>query len=340
MLLTSSLEKKKIKRGKKMYAIEGKKILITGGAGFIGSYIADALVQNKAEKVIILDNFVRGREENLEWAKKNGNVQVVHGDIRDAALVNDLVKDCDYVFHEAAIRIIQCMKEPRDAHEVMVDGTYNVFEACVKNNVKKLIFASSASVYGNPEKIPMVEDHPLNNDTLYGAGKIYAEELAKALRKMYGLNYIGLRYFNVYGPRMDVYGVYTEVLIKWLEKIEKGESPILHGDGMQMYDFVYGEDVARANIIALQCDKNEGVYNVGTGVGTPLKEVLVILLKLKESLLQPTYAAPKDALPVTKRVASIEKAQRELGFVAETSIKEGLKRLITWKEKIEERVPR
>jgi len=313
--------------------IKGKKILVTGGAGFIGSHIIDALLKEEAEKIIVLDNFCRGRTENLESAKKSGKVEIINGDIRDFNLVNELCKDTDYVFHEAAIRITQCAKEPRLSHEVMADGTYNVFEACVKNNVKKLIFASSASVYGDPSYLPMDEKHPFNNKTSYGVGKIYSENLAKSFRDMFGLNYIGFRYFNVYGPRMDIFGVYTEVMIKWLDRIDEGKPPILHGDGKQSMDFVYVEDVVKANILALKSDINEGVYNVGTGTETDLNSLCQTMLNLTNPKLKPEYKIPEKLVIVSRRRAATENAKKDLGFEAKIKLDEGIKKLIEWRKK-------
>jgi UDP-glucose 4-epimerase len=312
--------------------IKNKKILVTGGAGFIGSQIVDSLLKEGAEQIVVLDNFCRGRMENLESARKCGKVEILNGDIRKFKLVNELCKDVDYVFHEAAIRITQCAKEPRLSHEVMIDGTYNVFEACVKNNVKKLIFASSASVYGDPSYSPMDEKHPFNNKTSYGVGKIYAENLAKSFRDMFGLNYVGLRYFNVYGPRMDILGAYTEVMIKWLDRIDEGKPPIIYGNGKQSMDFVFAEDVVRANMLALKSNVNEGVYNVGTGIETDLNSLCNSMLKITGSKLKPEYKTHEKSLIVSKRQAATENAEKELRFKAETKLEEGIKKLIEWRK--------
>ncbi len=311
------------------------KIVVTGGAGLIGSWVVDYLLSDKdlkVKEIVVLDNFFRGTRANLREVLKNKKVKVVKGDIRDISLVNKVIKNADFVIHEAAIRITQCAENPRECNEVLVDGTFNILEACVKQKVKKLIFNSSASVYGDPSYLPMDEDHPYNNLTAYGAGKIANEHMAKAFRKMYGLNYMCLRPFNVYGPRMDIYGAYTEVLIRWLDRIDEGLPPVIHGDGKQSMDFVYVEDVAKATMLALKSKINEGVYNVGTGKETDLRTLLNLLLKVNKSKLKPIFEKQRTATHVSRRRADIKKAKKDLGFVAKTSVKEGLKKLIEWKK--------
>ena len=283
--------------------IKGSNIVITGGGGFIGSNTVDQLVQEKPARIIILDNFTRGVKLNLENAVKSKIARIVEGDIRDQKLVDKVLKKADYVFHMAAIRITRCAEEPRLCQEVLVDGSFNVLESCVKNKIKKIIFSSSASVYGDPSYLPMDENHPFNNTSAYGAAKIATEEMLKAFRKMYSLNYVILRYFNVYGPRMDIFGVYTEVLINWLDKIDKGESPVVHGDGKQALDFVFVEDVARANLLALKSSVNEGVYNVGTGKLTSLTELVDLLVELASSKAKPIYKTDVKRPYVQKRSA-------------------------------------
>ncbi len=307
-----------------------KRVLITGGAGNIGSHIVDYLIKDGYRDIIVVDDFSRGRRENLRNAEKSGFFQIVEGDIRDYSFIESQIAGASYVFHEASTRITQCIQNPRVGHEVIVNGSYNVFEACAKNNVEKLVFASSASVYGEPSYLPMDEKHPFNNKTLYGVGKIFSEELAKSFRDMFGLNYIGLRYFNVYGPKMDVHGVYTEVMIKWLDKISKGIPPIIHGDGKQSMDFVYVGDVARANILAMKSEANEGIYNVGTGVETNLNDLCSMILSHAKSNLKPEYIVPKNFPIVSRRQACISKAERELGFKAEVSLEDGLEKLFEW----------
>lgn len=313
------------------------KFVVTGGAGLIGSWVVDFILKEYGDKVgqiVVLDNFTRGTKANLASALKSKKVKVVEGDIRDSRTVNKLIRGADFVIHEAAIRITQCAENPRLCNEVLVDGTFNVFEACVKNKVKKLVFNSSASVYGDPSYLPMDEDHPYNNLTAYGAAKIANEYMARAFRKMYGLNYVSLRPFNVYGPRMDVYGVYTEVMIRWLEKIQTNQSPVIHGDGKQSMDFIYVEDVARATICALKSSVNEGVFNVGTGIETNLNELLKILLKLTNPALKPKYEPQRVATHVSRRQADIKKAKKYLGFKAQTNLNEGLKQLIDWRNQL------
>lgn len=312
--------------------IKGSTIAVIGGASMIGSHIVDRLLKKDPKKIIILDNFIQGTGNNLENALKNKIVKLVRGDVRDRKLVNDLLKGVDGVFHLAAIRITRCVEDPRLCHEVLVDGTFNVLESCVKNKVKKIIFSSSASVYGDPSYLPMDEKHPFNNTTNYGAAKIAGEEMIKSFGAMYGLPYIIFRYFNVYGPRMDIHGVYTEVLIKWLEKIDKSEAPVIHGDGRQALDFVFNDDVAEVNIRALESKLEKGVFNVGTGKSTSLKELLGILLELTGSKLKPIYLKNVKRPYVQKREADIKHTKEVLGFVAKTDLPNGLKRLIEWRK--------
>jgi nucleoside-diphosphate-sugar epimerase len=250
------------------------RVLVTGGAGAIGSNVTDELVLAGADEIVVLDNFVRGRRENLAWAEANGPVTVVDGDIRDRALVRELMQDVDVAFHLAAIRITQCAEEPRLALEVLVDATYNVFEAAVEAQVRKVVASSSASVYGLAEQFPTTErQHPYANDTIYGAAKAFNEGLLRSFHAMYGLDYVALRYFNVYGPRMDVHGLYTEVLVRWMERISAGEPPLILGDGRQTMDFVYMEDIARANLVAADADVTDAVFNVASGTETSLLEL-------------------------------------------------------------------
>src|SRR4051812_38095851 len=266
--------------GRSKNVIEGERILITGGAGTIGSNIADQLVEKGAGEVVVLDNFVRGRRDNLAWAEANGNVTVVEGDICDRELVRSLTEGIDVVFHQAALRITQCAEEPRLAVDVLVNGTYNVLEAAVEAKVRKLVAASSASLYGLAERFPTAEDHhPYANDTLYGAAKAFNEGLLRSFHAMYGLDYVMLRYFNVYGPRMDIHGLYTEVLIRWMERIEAGQPPLIFGDGSQTMDFVYTADIARANLLAAEADVTDRVFNIACGVETSLAELAETLMR-------------------------------------------------------------
>jgi UDP-glucose 4-epimerase len=312
-------------------AAHGERVLITGGAGTIGSHIADLVVREGAREVVVLDDFVRGRRENLAWATANGNVEIVEGDIRDAALVRDLMRGIDLVFHQAAIRITQCAEEPRLALEVLVDGTFNVVEAAAQEGVRKLVAASSASIYGLAEEFPTNESHhPYANDTLYGAAKVFNEGLLRSFHAMTGLDYVALRYFNAYGPRMDIHGLYTEVLVRWMERIEAGEPPIVLGDGLQTMDFVYVGDIARANVLAAASDVTDEVFNVASGVETSLLELAQALLQVMDSDLTVVHGPPRAVNGVTRRLADTAAAHKHLGFEAQVGLLEGLTRLVNW----------
>jgi UDP-glucose 4-epimerase len=311
--------------------LEGARVLITGGAGLIGSHIADLLVQEKVAEVVVLDNFVRGARRNLSWAIAHGPVRIVEGDIRDRALVARAMRGVDLVFHQAAIRITQCAEDPRLALEVLAEGTFNLLEAAVEHGVQKVVAASSASIYGMADEFPTTEwAHPYNNRTLYGAGKLFNEGLLRAFNDMYGLNYVGLRYFNVYGPRMDTHGAYTEVLIRWMERIARGESPLILGDGEQTMDFVFVEDIARANILAMKADISDQVFNIGSGVETSLNELARALLAAMESDLTPQHGPARKVNPVPRRVAETSRAARLLGFRAQIPLQAGLRRTVAW----------
>jgi UDP-glucose 4-epimerase len=311
--------------------MRGERVLITGGAGTIGSHIADLVVAQEPREVVILDDFVRGRRENLAWALANGDVEIVEGDIRDAALVREITRGIDVVFHQAAIRITQCAEEPRLALEVLVDGTYNVVEAAAQEGVRKLVAASSASIYGLAEEFPTKENHhPYANDTLYGAAKVFNEGLLRSFKAMSDLDYVALRYFNAYGPRMDVHGLYTEVLVRWMERIEAGEAPIVLGDGLQTMDFVYVGDIARANVLAANSELTDEVFNVASGVETSLLELAQALLQVMDSDLSVVHGPPRAVNGVTRRLAETNTARQRLDFEAEVGLLEGLTRLVTW----------
>jgi UDP-glucose 4-epimerase len=314
--------------------IAGSRILVTGGAGFVGSVIVDQLLQAGAAEVRALDNFIRGSRSNLEDAVEQGRVTVIEGDIRDVATVDRATAGVDYVFHQAALRITRCAEAPREAVEVLIDGTLNVLEAAVRHDVKKVVAASSASVYGSSSYLPMDENHPFNNRTLYGAGKIANEQMLRAFYEMYGLSYVAFRYFNVYGPRMDLEGVYTEVLIRWLDAIGGGQPPLIFGDGSQTMDFVYVGDVARANLVALESEVSDAVFNVGTGIQTSLRELCDLVLRLTGSSLKPEYREARKHANVQTRCAGIAEAERRLGFRAGVSLAEGLQELINWRAKV------
>jgi UDP-glucose 4-epimerase len=314
-----------------MNRFEGSRVLITGGAGLVGSHIADLLVREGNPEIIILDNFVRGRMENLSWAMANGRVRVVEGDIRDTSLLHQVMRGTDVVFHQAAIRITQCAEEPRLALEVLANGTFNVLEAAIAAKVRKVVAASSASVYGLAEEFPTTErQHPYNNRTMYGAAKTFNEGLLRSFNEMYGLDYVGLRYFNVYGPRMDIHGVYTEVLIRWMERIAVGKPPLILGDGTQTMDFVYIEDIARANMLAAKSAVSDEVFNVASGVETSLNELADGLLKVMGSNLRPEYGPARKVNAVPRRLAETTNALQKIGFEAEVSLEDGLRRLVAW----------
>jgi UDP-glucose 4-epimerase len=312
-----------------------QRILVTGGAGLIGSHIVDRLMQERhalgCEEIIVLDNFTRGDPDNLSAARSHGSVTLIDADVRDAQRVTEVMHGVDLVFHQAAIRITQCAAEPRLALEVLATGTFNVLEAAVQAGVKKVIAASSASVYGLAEAFPTDEQHhPYNNRTLYGAAKTFNEGLLRSFHDMYGLNYVALRYFNVYGPRMDIYGAYTEVLIRWMERIAAGQPPLIFGDGSQIMDFVYVEEVARANILAAKASVTDAVFNVASGVETSLNELAQTLISIMGSTLQPAYGPERKINPVPRRLAEVSKARQLLGFESQVSLTEGLRRLVSW----------
>jgi UDP-glucose 4-epimerase len=312
-------------------SVRGSRVLVTGGAGAIGSHVCDLLVEAGAGEILVLDNFVRGRRDNLAWAEANGPVHVIDGDICDRALVDELTEGIDLVFHQAAIRITQCAEEPRLAKEVMIDGTYNVLESAVRHEVRKVIAASSASVYGLATAFPTNEDHhPYANDTLYGAGKVFNEGLLRSFHAMYGLDYVALRYFNVYGPRMDIHGVYTEVLVRWMERIAAGTPPLILGDGSQTMDFVYIPDVARSNLLAAESDVTDAVYNVARGEETSLLQLADMLLAVMGSDLDVEFGPERAVNKVPRRLADTTAARRDLGFAAETDIEAGLRGLVEW----------
>jgi len=315
-----------------MNSFEGTVALVTGGAGFVGSTIVDQLLAAGTAEVRVLDNFVRGTWANLTSSLNQPGVYVIEGDIRDAGLVDRVTDGVDYVFHQAALRITRCAEAPREAVEVLIDGSLNVLEAATKYKVRKVIAASSASVYGEPSYLPIDEVHPFNNRTMYGAGKIALEQMLRAFYTTSGLPYAAFRYFNVYGPRMDMTGVYTEVLVRWLDAIEADQCPLIFGDGSQSMDFVYIEDVARANLMAAQSEITDEVFNIGTGTQTSLNELCKLLLTISGSSLQPEYREARAVANVQRRRASVEKAAAMLGFKASVSLEEGLRELIGWRK--------
>ncbi|PWK76883.1 NAD-dependent epimerase/dehydratase family protein [Aminobacter sp. AP02] len=308
-----------------------KRILITGGAGLIGSHIADLVALEQPREIIILDNFVRGRRENLAQAEAAFPLTIVEGDIRDRNLLSQLFKGVDIVFHQAAIRITQCAEEPRLAFDVLAEGTFNVLEAAVGSGVSKVVAASSASVLGLAEVFPTTEaHHPYNNRTIYGAAKVFNEGLLRSFAEMYGLQYVALRYFNVYGPRMDVHGAYTEVLIRWMERLASGQPPIIHGDGSQTMDFVHVRDIARANVLAANSPVTDEVFNVASGEETSLRELAERLSRVMGIIAQPQHAPARTVNGVTRRLADTRKAAELIGFEAQISLDYGLRDLVEW----------
>jgi UDP-glucose 4-epimerase len=311
--------------------LQGARALITGGAGMIGSTIADQLVAAGAAEVVVLDSLVRGRLDNLAGAMAAGPVTMVEGDVRDRDLLAHVTDGIDVVFHQAAIRITQCAEEPRLALEVLADGTYNVLEAAVTAGVSKVVAASSASVYGLAEEFPTTErQHPYDNRTIYGACKSFLEGLLRSFNEMYGLDYVALRYFNVYGPRMDVHGVYTEVLVRWMERIAAGRPPLILGDGTQTMDFVYVDDVARANILAAASAASDEVFNVASGTETSLRQLAEALVTVMGADLAPEFGPARSVNPVPRRLADTSLAAERLGFTAGVDLAEGLRRLVAW----------
>jgi len=310
-----------------------RRALITGGAGLVGSHIADLLVEEDIAEIVVLDDFSRGRRENLAAAMAGGPVTIIEGDIRDGALVREVMEGIDVVFHQAAIRITQCASDPGLAFEVLARGTFNVLEAAVKARVKKVIAASSASVYGLAEAFPTAEDHHgYNNRTLYGAAKLFNESLLRSFHEMYGLNYVALRYFNVYGPRMDAYGAYTEVMIRWMERLAEGKPCLILGDGTQTMDFVYIKDVARANILAARSAATDEVFNVASGTETSLNQLAATLGRTMGVALPPEYGPARKVNAVPRRLADTRKAERTLGFKSQVALPDGLAHLVAWWE--------
>jgi UDP-glucose 4-epimerase len=312
--------------------LKGKRVLVTGGAGFIGSHIVDLLCDEGCVEIVALDNMIRGRPENLKYASTRGPVRLVHGDIRDAKLMAPLVKAADIVFHQAALRITHCAAEPRLAMEVMVQATFDLLDLCVQHDVEKVIAASSASVYGMAEEFPTTErQNPYDNRTIYGAAKAFNEGLLRTFNDMYGLDYVAFRYFNVYGDRMDIHGRYTEVLIRWMERLDAGLPPIIFGDGKQTMDFVHVRDIARCNILGAKAKATDEVFNVASGTETSLAQLAEALASVMgQGHLTPEFQAERAVNPVPRRLAATAKAERLLGFRSTVSLEQGLRELVEW----------
>ena len=311
--------------------VENKTILVTGGAGFIGSYVVEELLLLEPAKIIILDNLIRGSMENMRNFIDNKVVQFFEGDIRDTPLLEKCISTSDYVFHMAALRINACAAHPKEGFDVMLNATFNLAELCVKFKIMKVIYSSSASVYGLAQHFPTPEtENPFNNQTFYGAAKLWGEQLFRSYKFMYGLDYVALRYFNVYGPRMDTDGKYTEVMIKWLDCIRDQKSPLIYGDGNDTMDFVHVKDIAFANVLALQSDVTDESINIGFQRETSLEELLRLLLEVNNSQQIPEYRDANTINPVCKRIADISKAKSLLGYNPQINLEKGLKDLSRW----------
>ena len=319
--------------------LKDKRVMVIGGAGFIGSHLVDELLKTEVKEIIIYDNFFRGSLDNLKQALHDPRVIIFPhgGDILQTDILNRAMEGIDGVFHLAALWILQCHEYPRSAFEVNIKGTFNVIEACIKNKVEKLVYSSSASVYGDALQIPMTENHPYNNFTFYGASKIAGEHMLQSLGHRYDLNWVGLRYMNVYGPRQDYKGAYIAVMMKVLDRIDKGLSPVVYGDGSQQYDFIYVSDCAKANICAMKAELSGQCYNVGRGIGTSIKDLSELLIKLTGTDLELHYE-PSGLTFVTNRIGSIEKAERDLGFKWSIDLRKGLQELINWRNSDKEAV--
>lgn len=315
--------------------LDGKKVVVIGGAGLIGSHLVDQLAKTKAAQILVYDNFVRGKLQNLEHALKHKTVSIypVGGDILQTDILMSALDGADAVFHLAALWLLQCHDFPRAAFNVNVQGTFNVLEACVAKDVKRLVYSSSASVYGDAVEEPMTEDHPFNNKNFYGATKIAGEAMARAFHHRYGLNVVGLRYMNVYGPRQDYHGAYIAVIMKMLDAIDRGEGPTIYGDGSEMFDFVAVEDCARANLCAAQSAAVDRFYNVGTGIRTSLRDLAERICHLTGSNQPINYAPRNQATLVRNRIGSPKRAKEELGFEAAIGLDDGLRRLIEWRRR-------
>jgi UDP-glucose 4-epimerase len=316
----------------KSVLLQGCRALVTGGAGLVGSHIVDQLIDVGASDIVVLDNFTRGTRRNLAPALARFPVRIVEGDIRDTALLAQQLDGIDVLFHQAAIRITHCAEQPRLALEVLANGTFNVLEAAVNAKVKKVVSASSASIYGMAREFPTREDHhPYENRTFYGACKTFNEGMLRSFHEMHGLDYVALRYFNVYGPRMDREGVYTEVFIRWMSRIDQGQPPVIFGDGSQTMDFVFIEDIARSNLCAARAEVSDRVYNVASGTETSLQQLAdALLAAMGATGLSVEHGPERKVNPVPRRLADPSAAERDLGFRTEVGLDEGLRRLVAW----------
>lgn len=310
-----------------------KRIVAIGGAGLIGSYIIDQLTKEPVKEIVVFDNFVRGTKGNLTDAMKSPKVKIVEGSMTDVPALRKVLEGADGVFHLASLWLGECVNDPRTAWETNTGGCWNVVEACRDLKVKRVVFSSSASVYGNAVTVPMTEEHPFANRNTYGATKVANEQMFRSIYEQTKLPYVGLRYMNVYGPRMDYHGTYVSVIMKVLDKLFAGERPQIHGDGSQMYDFVYVDDVARANVLAMKADCADEFFNVGKGIGTTINELVNLLIDITGSKVTPEYH-PQTTSFVTSRIGSTEKAEKMLGFKATTELREGLEKVVAWRKEL------
>ena len=311
--------------------IKNSTIFVTGGAGFIGSYVIEELLTHEPKKIIILDNLIRGSHENMKSFSQNPAVKFFEGDIRNEDLLEQCIAGTDFVFHMAALRINACAASPQEGFDVMLAATFKLANLCVKHKVKKVIYSSTASVYGLAQHFPTPEtDNPYNNQTFYGGAKVWGEQLFRSYKFMYDLDYVALRYFNVYGPKMDTDGKYTEVMIKWLDCVRDTKQPAIFGDGTDSMDFVHVKDVAHANVLALMSDVTDEAFNVGDQVETNLKQMLDTLLAVNNSKLEPVYKEANSINPVSRRLADVSKASKMLGYKPSISLEQGLKELSNW----------
>ncbi len=313
--------------------VQGRKILVTGGAGLVGSHIVDELVRRGAGEVVVYDSLIRGREQHLDWARRHGDVRLIVGDIVEREKLDRALAGVELCFHQAAMWLRQCQKQPRQGIETNVLGSFNVLESCVEHGVGKIVVASSSSVYGDGVYLPTDEEHPFENDLFYGMTKIAVEQLLRCFKKEYGLDYVGLRYLNVYGPRQPFQAAYTDVIMHFMNRVDEGRPPVIHGDGRQTVDLVYVGDVARLNVLAMESEVSGEFFNGCTGRETSLRELAAAIIELKGADLEPTFE-PRDSHLVLRRYGCPKKAHEMLGFVAETPLSEGLAAIAEWREQV------